>query len=55
MLLKVVHRVSDYSSGSKISFGQFHLRLKWVLGGLVWSHKYRTVVLFIAASGLCVT
>ena len=55
MLLKVVHRVSGYSSGTKISFGWCHLRLKWALVGVVWSHKYRIVVLFIEASGLCVT
>ena len=55
VLLKVVHRVSDCTSGPEISFGRCHLQPQLVLVGLIWSHKYRIVFLLIAASGLCVT
>ena len=55
VLLKVVHRVSGCTSGTKIGFGQCHLQSKWILVSVIWSHKCRIVLLLIAASGLCVT
>ena len=55
VLLKVVHRVSGCTSGTKIGFGQCHLQSKWILVSLTWSHECSVVLLLIAASGLCVT